>query len=284
MDLISKIGLGTVQFGIPYGIGNVHGITSEGDVSSILTFANQRGITLLDTAPVYGKSEEVLGNNNLQNFEVVSKFMLQGSDHTISEQLTKSLNRLKIPSFYGYLAHRPLEIVDVPEQWDELHKLKEAGRIEKIGFSFNEVSEVKAVLSMGMTPDIVQVPFNYLDNRFLPFIIEFKNKGCEIHTRSTFLQGLLFCDPNQLSGFFNEVKPVITELQKNGNKLPGMLLRYCLKNPYIDKLIIGVNTLEQLKENLNLFPETKLLNPLDIELNEGIVTPSKWPEHAFTTL
>jgi len=210
--------------------------------------------------------------------------MLQGSCHTISEQLAKSLSQLKIPSLYGYLAHRPMEIVNDPKRWDELLKLKESGRTKKIGFSFNEVSEVKAVLSMGITPDIVQVPFNYLDNRFLPTMIELKKRGCEIHTRSAFLQGLLFCDPTRLSSFFNEVKPVITELQKNREQLPGMLLRYCLENPCIDHVIIGVNTLEQLIENLNLFPETKLLNPLNIQLKDEIVTPSKWPEHVFTTL
>jgi aryl-alcohol dehydrogenase-like predicted oxidoreductase len=284
MDLTAKIGLGTVQFGIPYGIGNVHGITSEEEVASILAFAGENGISLLDTAPAYGKSEEVLGNNNLQNIKVVSKVMLQGSNHTISEQLDNSLGKLKIPSLYGYLAHLPMEIINEPKLWDELLKLKEAGRIEKIGFSFNEVSEVEALLLMGITPDIVQVPFNYLDNRFLPTMIELKKRSCEIHTRSTFLQGLLFCDPSRLSGFFNKIKPVITELQKNGDHLPGMLLRYCLVNPYIDYVIIGVNTLEQLIENLNCFPNAKPLNPLDIQLNEEIITPSKWPEHAFTTL
>jgi aryl-alcohol dehydrogenase-like predicted oxidoreductase len=284
MELSAKIGLGTIQFGIPYGIGNVQGITSEEEVTSILAFACENGISLLDTAPAYGISEEVLGNNNLQNFKVVSKFMLQRSDHTISEQLTKSLGKLKIPSLYGYLAHRPMEIINEPKLWDELLKLKEAGRTEKIGFSFNELYEAEAVLSLGIIPDLVQVPFNYLDNRFLPTMIELKKRGCEIHTRSAFLQGLLFCDPNRLSSFFNEVKPVITELQKNGDHLPGMLLRYCLENPSIDKVIIGVNTLEQLIENLNLFLEAKPLNSLDIQLNEEIIIPSKWSEYAFTTL
>jgi aryl-alcohol dehydrogenase-like predicted oxidoreductase len=284
MALTAKIGLGTVQFGIPYGIGNTRGITSEEEVSSILAFACENGISLLDTAPSYGKSEEVLGNNNLQNFKVVSKIMLQDNNQSISEQLTKSLNHLKVSSLYGYLAHRPMEIINDPKRWDKLLKLKETGRIEKIGFSFNEVSETEAVLSMGIIPDLAQVPFNYLDNRFLSSMIELKKRGCEIHTRSSFLQGLLFCDPNRLSSFFNEVKPVITELQKKGEQLPGMLLRYCLENPIIDYVIIGVNTLEQLIENLNLFPEAKPLNSLDFQLKEEIVTPSKWPEHAFTTL
>lgn len=284
MELISKIGLGTVQFGMTYGIGNTRGITSEEEVTSILSFAGENGISILDTAPAYGKSEAVLGNNNLQDFKVVSKFMLPDSGHTISEQLTESLGQLKTPFLYGYLAHRPMGIINEPKRWDELIQLKEAGRTVKIGFSFNEPYEAEAVLSLGIIPDLVQVPFNYLDNRFLPTMIELKKRGSEIHTRSAFLQGLLFCDPNRLSSFFNEVKPVITELQKNREHLPGMLLRYCLENPSIDKVIIGVNTLEQLIENLHLFPEAKPLNLFDFQLNERIVTPSKWPEHAFTTL
>jgi aryl-alcohol dehydrogenase-like predicted oxidoreductase len=284
MNLISKIGLGTVQFGISYGIGNTVGIIPEEEVSSLLSFAKEKGITTLDTAPVYGKSEEVLGKNNLQSFKIVSKFIFQDNDRSIKEQLTMSLNILKVPSLYGYMAHRPLEVAKDPRRWDDLRKLQETGMIKKIGFSFNEVSEAEVIFSMGITPDIIQVPFNYVDKRFLPYMIELKNRGCEIHTRSTFLQGLLLCDISHLTDFFNDVKPVISEIQKNGGHLPGLLLRYCLENPFTDKVIMGVNTMEQLIENIDNFPDARHLDPMDIQLKEEIVTPSKWPEHALTNI
>ena len=58
-----KLGLGTVQFGTDYGISNKLGQTSADEVRKILEFAAGHGIRYLDTAPAYGTSEAVLGEN-----------------------------------------------------------------------------------------------------------------------------------------------------------------------------------------------------------------------------
>jgi aryl-alcohol dehydrogenase-like predicted oxidoreductase len=56
-----RIGLGTVQFGLNYGISNTGGQTSSDEVRHILTLAAERGVRVLDTAALYGNSESVLG-------------------------------------------------------------------------------------------------------------------------------------------------------------------------------------------------------------------------------
>ncbi len=273
-DPVSKIGLGTVQFGIPYGISNKHGQTTEVEVNLILNYAKEVGIDVLDTASAYGTSEKVLGKNDLFDFKIVSKFLLQNS---ISKQLKESLQNLNVHSLYGYMAHRPMEVADNPAVWNQLIQLKEQGRIKKIGFSFNEVHEIENILSLGIIPDIIQVPFNYFDNRFEPYIIDLKEQGCEIHIRSVFLQGLFFTETTTLSSYFDEVKPIIVQLQNYGDKLPGVLLKYCIEKPFIDKVIFGINTLEQLQKNIKNILCSESLSLNTIKINNNIIIPSKWP-------
>lgn len=275
---ISKIGLGTVQFGLPYGITNKNGKTPEKDVKLILNYAKEVGIDVLDTASCYGTSEKVLGKNDLTEFKIVSKFILHNIDKDITIQLRDSLADLKIQALYGYMAHRPLEIANNLRHWDELIQLKEKNLINKIGFSYNEIAEIEITLSMGLVPDIIQVPYNYLDNRFEPYMKELKKRGCEIHARSPFLQGLFFSETNKLNSFFDDVKPIIKEIQVFGNNLPKMLLKYCSDKTFVDKVIFGVNTLSQLKDNIENFYDTLSLPLNKRKVEESILIPSKWPK------
>src|SRR5690606_30981416 len=123
---------------------------------------------------------------------------------------------------------------------------KGCNKIKKIGFSFNDLNEADKVLGAGFVPDIIQVPFNYLDRRFLPLMKALKKEGCEIHTRSTFLQGLFFCNVENLDNHFLEIKDVLVNLQQYGDTLPSLLLKWVLDCEFVDKVIIGVNNLQQL--------------------------------------
>ncbi len=276
MNLKSKIGLGTVQFGTSYGISNTQGQTSPEEVTEILDYARKEGIDLLDTAAAYGISEEILGNNNLTGFNIVSKFMAPENNQKISKQLESSLDLLKISSLYGYMAHRPQDVLLHSHQWEELRDLKRNNLIQKIGFSFNEPYEIDEVLLKGWIPDIVQVPFNYFDNRFSQQLVRLKSTGCEVHTRSAFLQGLFFMQPDSLPQYFDIVKPSIKDLQKNGEKLAGMLLKYCLQQDFIDKVIVGVNNKNQLISNLNFTNSEESLPEFSLKIPNKILMPSKW--------
>lgn len=278
INISKKIGIGTVQFGLDYGISNKKGITTFEDVKQILNFARSIGIDLLDTAFAYGKSEEVLGIAGVEDFKVVSKFLPQNCGESIEKQINTSLKRLKIKSLYGILAHRPMEFIDNNETLELLLKFKEKNLIKKIGLSFNSIEEAEKTIKAGFLPDIIQVPFNYFDNRFVPFMKYFKNKDCEIHARSVFLQGLFFADINELSDFFDEAKTEIKNLQNYGEQLPGMLIKHCLKNTYIDKVIIGVNNKDQLLQNIISIENCEDLPLKDINLKPEILMPFKWPK------
>lgn len=131
---------------------------------------------------------------------------------------------------------------------------------------------------LGYKPDIIQVPFNYLDRRFVPYMIDLKSKGCEIHSRSAFLQGLFFLDPDNLDGFFKEVQEPIKYLQSFGPELPGLLLKFCLGMDFIDQVIFGVNNRKQLETNIKTINTNRTMEDMSYKISEEILTPYKWPK------
>lgn len=272
-----KIGLGTVQFGMSYGISNKEGKTSQTEVSAILGLARVNGIDVLDAASAYGDAEKVLGENDLKDFKIVSKFLPPSPGGKINEQFSKSRKDLKISRLYAYLAHRPMELLDSPHHWDELKDLKEEGLVKKIGFSLNDPDELDLLLQAGFLPDLVQVPYNYFDRRFEKSLIQLKDSGCEVHTRSAFLQGLFFMKAGELDDFFDEVKPLLFELQQLG-PLPGKLLKFVIEKPFIDKVIIGIENREQLSQNLKEVANASDLPELNKRISGKILKPSEWPK------
>lgn len=276
----SKLVLGSAQFGLVYGISNTEGQTSAEEVTAILAEALAHGIAGIDSAFAYGNAEEVLGHNDLSSFSVVSKYITPSKYGGIEQQLATTLNHLHVPSLYGYLAHRPGEILEDPQQWDILKTLRAKNLVKKIGFSLNTTNELEGLLAKSFFPDIVQVPYNYLDRRFEKLIVALKEKGCEIHSRSAFLQGLMFKDPESLPDFFAAVKPAIKKLQTLGNALPSALLHFVMENNSIDKIVMGVENLSQLHALIIAAQPavTPALPVIDVQIPENILIPSRWPD------
>lgn len=279
MSLKSKIGLGTVQFGLDYGISNNKGKTSKEQVRKILEYSIDKGIDTIDTASAYGNAEEVLGEFDLSDYKVISKFMPSAAGETIYTQLQETLNRLNQKNLYGYLAHRPADVLQNTSQWEELQELQVKGLIKKIGFSLNEPSELDQIINHGMKPDLIQVPYNYFDRRFQSGMILMKEQGSEIHTRSAFLQGLFFLAPESLNSFFDELKPYLQKLQSSFENLSSCLLRFVTEQSFIDKVIIGVQDRNQLESNLEMLDHAAILPELTAIFSDNVLIPSRWPKN-----
>lgn len=279
-----KLAIGSVQFGLDYGISNDSGKTTLSEVRKILTVARDFDITTIDTAYAYGSSEEVLGDAGIKGHQIISKFPAQETDMSFLDYLNSSLQRLKIESIYGYLAHNAQILFDNPEIWEELLKVKERGIVKKIGYSLYTPQELDFLLEKNFFPDLIQVPFNILDQRFEEKLIRLKESNVEIHTRSAFLQGLFFFNPDKLDPFFNEIKPFLISLNNlfpNNYKKAGYLLSYCLSKPYIDRVVIGVNNSDQLLENINGIEEYLITDHLEIpQISEKILMPNLWAINA----
>src|SRR4051812_3179320 len=102
-----KLGLGTAQFGLPYGISNRLGQTPESEVEKILNYAKLCQIQVLDTATAYGTSESVIGRRLTQDhsFKIVTKVPKGSLPYQLSSIVQKSLERMDQPSVYGLLLH-----------------------------------------------------------------------------------------------------------------------------------------------------------------------------------
>ena len=164
--MISKIILGTAQFGLNYGINNSEGKPSIESVFSILDFAQKRGIKVLDTADAYGDAKEILGQylkKSASFFEVNSKF--KNSELLLEKKTDYSLKDLNIRNFNTYFFHDFSDFKQYEELMPSLLALKAKGVIKKIGLSVYSNEEFyNAILNDHI--DVIQLPFNLLDNYY----------------------------------------------------------------------------------------------------------------------
>lgn len=281
---LSRLAIGTVQFGIDYGISNSIGKTSLQEVGRILSKALTVGINTIDTASVYGNSEEVLGNCNIESFNITSKFPASIKSATALQQsIDSSLLKLRTNSLYGYLAHDADSLLNNPYMWQSMLELRQKGSVQKIGYSLYTPAQLEKLLLLNFVPQIVQVPYNFLDRRFEKYFYQLKSMGCEIHVRSAFLQGLFFLNPDILNIFFKDIKPLLVEIRNkliDNNSIAGFLLNFVLENKQIDKLVFGVNSLAQLEANILQIQSNKSYTTIEFNgvVNEDILMPNKWPK------
>jgi aryl-alcohol dehydrogenase-like predicted oxidoreductase len=276
--LLNKIAIGSAQFGLDYGISNKTGKVPYNEVEKIFQVLSDRKINTVDTASLYGTSEEVLGSLDIKKFNIISKFKNVKSNLDVEIQLRQSLEKLNVSSLYGYLSHSPFNVIQNPEIWEYLIELKLNKIVEKIGFSFNTLSELEKVIEFGFIPDLIQVPYNYLDRSYEKYMKEFKDRyNTEIHTRSTFLQGLLLMDPKSLPTFFDPIKDILSTFSID--KIRAQLIQFVIEKSFVDKVIIGVTSREELVDNLKMIEEN--VSPLpsfDKVIPMEILTPLYWPK------
>jgi aryl-alcohol dehydrogenase-like predicted oxidoreductase len=281
--IINKIALGSVQFGLDYGISNSKGKSTPDDVASILQTAIRYGVDTIDTAYAYGDSEDVIGRMPFRDsFKIVSKFPRLSGTERPDMFLQKTLSKLNVKKLYAYLAHDPSSLIDHNTAWECLLNLKGSGTVGKIGYSLYSPNQLFRLLDMNFIPDIVQVPFNVFDRRFQSTFTTLKSIGAEIHVRSVFLQGLFFLDPERLLPFFN---PVRDTLRRLAHQLPdpdlkaAALLRFVIDQHEIDKAVIGVNNHNQLLMNIENIHVASSINWESFAIDdENILLPFNWPK------
>ena len=142
-------------------------------------------------------------------------------------------------------------------------------------------NELNQLISRYGIPDIIQIPYSHLDRRFEKLAIDLYKEGVEIHTRSTFLQGLFFVDPEELPKFFEPISSYLNRLRDScfdSTQLAQALLNFSLSKDFIDYVVIGVNNESQLIENINASktPSIDLPEP-PRKISENILRPNLWP-------
>lgn len=291
MPAINKLILGTVQFGLEYGINNYLGKPSQETVNKILDLAFKNGIQLLDTAEAYGDAQEVIGTYHKQSsnrFNVITKFSSGRKDLPSSfiERVSKDLQALNIQSLYCYMFHSYGDFKLYYNGYKkEIGSLKDSGTIQKIGVSIYTNEEMDDLL--GYDVDLIQLPFSLLDNHAQrgDLIKKAKDKGKEIHTRSAFLQGLFFKEIDLLPNSLIELAVPLNTLKgitKRYNiTMADLALSYVKQQKGIDRILIGVESVKQLEQNINSLryniPEeaVKEIDSIKVDSTQ-LLNPAKW--------
>jgi aryl-alcohol dehydrogenase-like predicted oxidoreductase len=257
------IGLGTVQFGLDYGILNRDGKTPPSEVEKIIAVATDCGIRVIDTAESYGDSEKVLGNvlGENQVFDIVTKTRRFTSvertqrAHLLEETLFQSLQNMRRSSVYGLLIHHADDLTGDSGNMlmEKMVSLKQRGFTKKIGVSVYTAEQIERIMEK-FTIDLIQVPVNVLDQRLIlgGHLARLKASGVEIHSRSVFLQGLLLMNPTTVPPQFDSVRRHLIryhEMLRNHSLTPLQgALGFVAGINEIDVIICGVNNHSQLAE------------------------------------
>lgn len=256
----SRLALGTVQFGLPYGVSNTAGQVSQQAAAGILDRAQQLGVDLLDTAIAYGSSEQVLGTIGVDAFRIVSKLpaIPDGAEDVyawILSAVEQSLSRLNQANLYGLLFHRSNVLTGehAAAARRALRALKSRGKIEKTGVSIYGPDELDALGTLDDI-DLVQSPLNILDTRLVDsgWLSRLHDVGVEVHVRSLFLQGLLVMPASQRPAYFQRWDDAwrLWErwLVENGLTPLEACLRYGLSVKGVERLVIGVENRNHLDQ------------------------------------
>ena len=285
-----KLALGTVQFGLDYGVANTDGKMDITTMISILQRARAKGIDTLDTAISYGESEKRLGMANVKDWHIITKLPEIPDGCTsintwILNQVQKSLLRLRVTRISALLLHRPDQLLESNgvEIWKALQDLKQKNIVKKIGFSVYDCNQLDALWD-SFQPNIVQMPYNLLDQRFLisGWMKKMNDAGVEIHVRSIFLQGLLLMSKSDRPEKFNHWKEIWEVLDawllEYDITAVEAAISFAMDNPYIDKMVVGVDNVQQLEEILSIILKRKIVHPpkslhtSDVRL----INPSQW--------
>ncbi len=292
-----KVGLGTAQFGLDYGIANASGKTPPAEVQRILVAAHGAGLRLLDTAYLYGDSEEALGRGLPpgHEFRIVTKTPKfpdgfgAAEARLLQETFTASLRKLGVPRVYALLAHQADDLLgaDGDRFMDALAALKDSGLVTKVGASVYSPAQVDGLLSRARI-DVIQIPFNVLDQRLLRGgqLAALQAAGVEVHARSIFLQGALLMEAAALPAFLSPARPLLQRLGAAaaavGLSPLQAALAFVLERPEVSHAVVGVCDEGQLREILEAAgsPSSKSAR-LDWSQfhcgEETVVNPALWP-------
>jgi aryl-alcohol dehydrogenase-like predicted oxidoreductase len=296
----SKLVLGTVQLGLTYGLANSTGKPVQEDAWGILDEALVQGIDIFDTAYAYGNSEDVIGDwikarGKSDEVRIISKM----KPHVLNDypdgtkaidvvrfEIEKSLRRLCVDVLDGYLFHSSYYIY-LNHLIEGLQKAKAEGLTRHIGVSTYDEAEALQALECGI--DYIQVPYNVFDQRLdkTDFFKTAREKGVTVFARSPFLQGLTLMTSDQIPPHLAYARPHVEKFRSiitaHGVGALEASLQFALQKAEADYIVVGVETVKQLKD-LCVF-ETKPrtddivtteLRSAFMNMDRTIVNPSLW--------
>ncbi len=291
--------LGTVQFGMDYGILNQKK-PSLLDAVEWLDYATQNGVHAIDTAKAYGTAEEVVGlflkkrtipRDKLFISTKLLPNILDGVESNnyekvIEKEIKNQLRTLNTDYVDAYIFHSARYAFD-REKLDAIRTVVDKGYAKKSGVSVYEPEEAIACYNSGVV-DFMQMPYSVFDHRMkVSGVLDHPQKcSCELNTRSAFIQGLIVMNEEQIPPFLEKAKPIVERIEtickSEGINRTHLAIQYVKREKGISKIVFGVDSLEQLQEDIRYFNEDlpeSVLERIGSEfggIEADIVMPSLW--------
>jgi len=303
----AELVLGSVQLGVAYGAANRTGKPSRATALRLVRKATDAGITQFDTARAYGDSEDRLGEaltgkktiRAITKLSPLSELSPTASRDEIRDavdaSIAQSLAALRRDRLDCLLLHRAEHMRSFGGAiWDRLIERLEDGSILSLGVSVQSPEEALVALDCADVRHL-QLPFNLLDSRWRRTgVIDriMARTGVTIHARSVFLQGILAANDASLWPRVDSVDAVALVgmmanlTQEFGRESPADLcLAYARGQNWVDGIVVGLETEDQLDDNLRLFLHRPLVAgecaEIDAripELPAQLLNPAFWPK------
>ena len=282
-----KLVIGSAQLGMNYGLFNNRKINHK-EFKKIEKLVLKSKINFIDTAINYGDSENIIGSSKLKNLHIITKIKLPSKKNIqvrnwALKEISKSLYKLKIKKIYGVLIHDYKDLLGKygKDYLLSLQELKKKKIIKKIGISIYDSHEIKKIWKF-WKPDLIQVPFNPLDNRILDsgWVDVFRKFKVKIFARSVFLQGLLINSDNSFivnKNYLILLNKFKNWCYKNNISLLQACIHFVKQFKKIDYLVVGFNNYSQLKEIIDVFKKKQIIIPKKFSTNKkNLIDPRKW--------
>lgn len=284
-----RLALGSVQFGMPYGVANRAGQVSAGELGRILALAREAGMDTLDTAIGYGTSEEALGLHGVRDWRVITKIgQPPAGCENISDwclpQIEGSLRRLRLDALAGVLIHDPA-VLDGPDGehvFASLLLAKSRGLTEKVGYSIYAPDILDRRYEL-YKPDLVQAPLNVFDRRLESsgWLRRLQKEGVEVHARSAFLQGLLLMAKGDRPAYFNRWSEHFENWHRwqltSGVSAVSGALAYLMNLDGVVRIVVGVDSAAQLQD---ILVQSRSMGPVPPPMlaitDPDLIDPSQW--------
>ena len=282
-----KLVIGSAQLGMNYGLFNNKKISLK-EFKKIEKLVLKSKINFIDTATSYGGSESIIGNSKLKKLNIITKIRLPAEKNIYIKnwalkEISKSLSKLKIKKIYGVLIH---DYKDLLGKYGKnyllsLRELKRKKIIKKIGISVYDSKELEKIWKF-WKPDLIQVPFNPLDNRILDsgWINILKKFKIKIFVRSIFLQCILINENSSIRVNKNN-KTILNKFRnwcyKNNISLLQGCVHFVKQFKKIDYLVVGFNNYNQLREIIDVFKKKQIIMPRKFSTNKiKLIDPRQW--------
>lgn len=297
---VSRIGLGTVEIGLAYGLGNT-GLPSEQDAISLLQRVVEMGVTYIDTARGYGLAEERIGKSEISKNEHIvigtkcAQFLKTERD--ISNTDLEKRIREEIDMSRTFLRQESLQLVQIHNELEDytnfaalieiMEKLKEEQKIQHVGIAIRGEATALAALNTNFF-ETIQASYNIVDQRMTPRIFALaQEKHVGIINRSVLLKGALTNKRDKLPESLQQLKENADAAAKIAQSinmdLPTLALRFTLSNQAVSTSLIGTTQTKHIESALEIASQESLPQNILEQLHmlaihdTNQIDPAKWP-------